>query len=70
MIACGVESMSRAPFVMPKSDSAYGRTPEIYDTTMGWRFTNKALSELYHPFTMGETAENVAKKYNTQSTVS
>ncbi len=63
-IAGGSESMTRAPFVMPKSDSAYGRTPEIYDTTMGWRFTNKALSELYHPFTMGETAENVAKKYN------
>lgn len=63
-IAGGSESMTRAPFVMPKSDSAYGRTPEIYDTTMGWRLTNKALSELYHPYTMGETAENVAKKYN------
>ncbi len=63
-IAGGSESMTRAPFVMPKSDSAYGRTPEIYDTTMGWRLTNKALSELYHPFTMGETAENIAKKYN------
>lgn len=60
-IAGGSESMTRAPFVMPKSDSAYGRTPEIYDTTMGWRLTNKALSELYHPYTMGETAENVAK---------
>jgi len=63
-IAGGSESMTRAPFVMPKSDSAYGRTPEMYDTTMGWRLTNKALSELYQPFTMGETAENVAKKYN------
>ncbi len=63
-IAGGSESMTRAPFVMPKSESAYGRNTEIYDTTMGWRFTNKALSELYHPFTMGETAENVAKKYN------
>ncbi|MDZ4759107.1 MAG: acetyl-CoA C-acyltransferase [Bacteroidota bacterium] len=63
-IAGGSESMTRAPFVMSKSDSAYGRNPEIYDTTMGWRFTNKTLSELYLPFTMGETAENVAKKYN------
>ena len=64
MIACGVESMSRAPFVMPKSSSAFDRTPQIFDTTMGWRFVNKQLSEMYHPHTMGETAENVAKKWN------
>jgi 3-oxoadipyl-CoA thiolase len=64
MIACGVESMSRAPFVMPKAGSAYERNPQIFDTTMGWRFVNKELSRMYHPFTMGETAENVAQKYN------
>ncbi len=63
-IAGGVESMTRAPFVMAKSESAWGRTPEIYDTTIGWRFTNPVLSKLYHPFAMGETAENVAKKWN------
>ncbi len=62
-IAGGVESMTRAPFVMAKSDSAFGRTPEIHDTTIGWRFTNPALSALYHPYTMGETAENVAEKW-------
>lgn len=62
-IAGGVESMTRAPFVMAKSESAFGRTPEIYDTTIGWRFTNPALSALYHPYTMGETAENVAEKW-------
>ncbi len=64
MIACGVESMSRAPFVMPKSTSAFDRNAQIFDTTMGWRFINKQLSEMYHPYTMGETAENVAKKWN------
>ncbi len=64
MIACGVESMSRAPFVVAKSNSAYDRSPAMYDTTMGWRFINKNLSALYHPYTMGETAENVAKQYN------
>lgn len=63
-IAGGVESMTRAPFVMAKSDKAFGRTPEIYDTTIGWRFVNKALSALYHPYSMGETAENVAAQYN------
>ena len=64
MIACGVESMSRAPFVMPKATSAFDRNAQIFDTTMGWRFVNKKLSELYHPYTMGETAENVAKQWN------
>ena len=64
MIACGVESMSRAPFVMPKSTAAFDRNAQIFDTTMGWRLVNKKLSELYHPYTMGETAENVAKQWN------
>jgi 3-oxoadipyl-CoA thiolase len=63
-IAGGTESMTRAPFVMAKSETAFGRTPEIYDTTIGWRFTNKNLSALYHPFAMGETAENVAERWN------
>ncbi|MEO7264952.1 MAG: acetyl-CoA C-acyltransferase [Ferruginibacter sp.] len=64
MIACGVESMSRAPFVMPKSTAAFERHPQVYDTTMGWRFVNEKLSSLYHPYTMGETAENVAKQWS------
>ncbi len=64
MIACGVESMSRAPFVMPKATSAFDRNAQIFDTTMGWRFINKKLSELYFPYSMGETAENVAKQWN------
>ena len=63
MIAGGVESMSRAPFVLAKSDAAFGRKIEAYDTTIGWRFTNPKLTAMYHPFSMGETAENVAKKY-------
>jgi acetyl-CoA C-acetyltransferase len=62
-IAGGVESMTRAPFVMAKADTAFSRVPEIYDTTIGWRFTNKALSALYHPYSMGETAENVAAQW-------
>lgn len=64
IIACGVESMTRAPFVTAKSNSPYSRTVETYDTTMGWRFINKKLASLYHPYSMGETAENVAKKWN------
>jgi len=63
-IAGGVESMTRAPFVMAKTATPWNRTPEVFDTTIGWRFTNKRLAELYHPFSMGETAENVAKQYN------
>ncbi|MDB5231459.1 MAG: acetyl-CoA C-acyltransferase [Chitinophagaceae bacterium] len=63
-IAAGVESMTRAPFVIPKSDGAWTRKPEVYDTTMGWRFINKRLAQMYHPFNMGETAENVAKQWN------
>lgn len=62
-IACGVESMTRAPFVIPKSDNAWNRKAEMFDTTMGWRFINKRLAEMYHPYTMGETAENVAKQW-------
>lgn len=64
IIAGGTESMTRAPFVMAKAEAAFSRTPEIYDTTIGWRFTNKSLSKLHHPFSMGETAENVAEKFN------
>ena len=64
MIACGVESMSRAPFVMPKAGSAYDRSTQLFDTTMGWRFINKELAEMYHPYSMGETAENVARQWN------
>jgi len=59
-IAGGVESMTRAPFVMAKSDEPFSRKTEVYDTTIGWRFTNSKLSKLYHPHSMGETAENVA----------
>ncbi len=62
-IAGGVESMSRAPFVMSKSEEPFSRKSEIFDTTLGWRFTNPRLSKLYYPYTMGETAENIAEKY-------
>jgi acetyl-CoA C-acetyltransferase len=62
-IAGGVESMTRAPFVTAKNDAAFGRKVETFDTTMGWRFINPKLSALHHPFTMGETAENVAKQW-------
>jgi 3-oxoadipyl-CoA thiolase len=60
MIAGGVESMSRAPFVMPKADSAFGRNAEIYDTTIGWRFVNKKMKAMHGVDSMPETAENVA----------
>jgi acetyl-CoA C-acetyltransferase len=63
-IAGGVESMSRAPFVMAKNDEPFSRKAEIFDTTIGWRFVNSKLSKLYHPYSMGETAENVAEKWN------
>lgn len=63
-IAGGVESMTRAPFVTAKSDGAWSRKVETYDTTIGWRFTNKKLAEMYHPYSMGETAENVARQWN------
>ena len=63
-IAGGVESMTRAPFVTAKSEGAWNRKVETYDTTIGWRFTNKRLAEMYHPYSMGETAENVARDWN------
>lgn len=63
IIAGGVESMSRAPFVMAKPAEAFSRQPEIFDTTMGWRFINKQLAAAYYPYTMGETAENIARQW-------
>jgi acetyl-CoA acyltransferase len=63
MIAGGVESMSRAPFVMPKSESAFGRNNAVHDTTIGWRFINKRMKELYGVDSMPETAENVATDF-------
>lgn len=63
MIAGGVESMSRAPFVMPKMDSAFGRNNAVYDTTIGWRFVNKLMKERYGVDSMPETAENVASEF-------
>lgn len=62
-IAAGVESMSRAPFVMAKPTSAYSRKLDMVDTTIGWRFPNKKLTDQYHPYSMGETAENVAQRW-------
>src|SRR5580765_3426594 len=64
IIAGGVESMTRAPFAMAKATTGYQRNIEIHDTTIGWRFTNKRLAEMYYPFSMGETAENIAKQWN------
>jgi 3-oxoadipyl-CoA thiolase len=63
MIAGGVESMSRAPFVMPKAESAFSRANTVYDTTIGWRFVNKLMKEKYGVDSMPETAENVATDY-------
>jgi len=64
VLAGGVESMSRAPFVLPKADTPFSRKAEIYDTTIGWRFINPRLAEKYPPYSMGETAENVAQRYH------
>ena len=64
MIAGGVESMSRAPFVLGKAESAFSRTAQMYDTTIGWRFVNRLMKEKYGVDAMPETAENVAKDYN------
>lgn len=64
IIAAGVESMTRAPFVMAKSATPFQRTTEIFDTTLGWRFVNNQLREMHYPYSMGETAENVAKQWN------
>ena len=63
MIAGGVESMSRAPFVMPKAEAAFGRNPQIFDTTIGWRFVNPLMKSMYGVDAMPETAENVATDY-------
>jgi acetyl-CoA C-acetyltransferase len=64
VIACGVESMSRAPFVLSKSTQPFQRTAEMFDTTLGWRFVNNKLADVHYPYSMGETAENVAKQWN------
>jgi 3-oxoadipyl-CoA thiolase len=64
-IGGGVESMTRAPYVMAKPEVAWERGPrELHDTTLGWRFTNPKLAEMYYPYSMGETAENVAERWN------
>jgi 3-oxoadipyl-CoA thiolase len=62
-IAGGTESMTRAPFVMAKHGEAWERRAEVHDTTIGWRFTNPRLADLYYPYSMGETAENVAERW-------
>ena len=64
MIAGGVESMSRAPFVMPKAESAFSRSNAVYDTTIGWRFVNKLMKAQYGTHSMPETADNVAAEFN------
>ena len=64
MIAGGVESMSRAPFVMPKAESAYSRANQVYDTTIGWRFVNRLMKQQYGVDSMPETAENVASNFS------
>ncbi len=62
-IAGGTESMSRAPYVTAKPETAFSRKVETHDSTIGWRFTNQKLAKMYYPFSMGETAENVAAKW-------
>ncbi len=62
-IAGGVESMSRAPFVFSKSPAPFSRDSNLYDSTIGWRFTNPRLAEKFYPYSMGETAENLARRY-------
>lgn len=64
IIASGVESMTRAPFVTGKATAPFQRNTETFDTTLGWRFVNKKLAAMHHPFSMGETAENVARQWN------
>jgi 3-oxoadipyl-CoA thiolase len=64
VIAGGVESMSRAPFVMPKAETAFSRNAEVYDTTIGWRFVNPLMKKQYGVDSMPETGENVAEDYN------
>jgi len=62
-IAGGVESMTRAPYVMAKTEKAFGKLPAVHDTTFGWRFTNRKLAAMHPPYAMGETAENLVDKY-------
>ncbi|BDU58903.1 beta-ketoadipyl CoA thiolase [Limnohabitans sp. MORI2] len=64
MIAGGVESMSRAPFVMPKADTAFSRNNAVYDTTIGWRFVNPLMKKMYDTHSMPQTADNVAADFN------
>ena len=66
MIAGGVEGMSRAPFVMPKADSAFSRSNSVFDTTLGWRFVNKQMKTQYGIDSMPETAENVASDFGVE----
>lgn len=68
VLACGVESMSRAPLVMPKPDAAFSRKAEIYDTTIGWRFVNREMHKHYGTDSMPETAENVASDFGIERT--
>ena len=63
-VAGGTESMTRAPFVLGKADAAFSRNMKLEDTTLGWRFINPKLTAMHHPYSMGETAENVAEKYS------
>ena len=63
ILAGGVESMSRAPFVLSKSTAPFQRTAEVFDTTLGWRFVNNKLAAVHYPYSMGETAENVARQW-------
>ena len=63
-IAGGIESMSRAPYIIAKSESNYSRNVEMFDSTIGWRFTNNKLASKYYPYNMGETAENIAEQWN------
>ena len=64
MIAGGVESMSRAPYVLSKSEQAFGREQQMFDSTIGWRFVNPRLAAMYPPISLGETAENVARVHH------
>ncbi len=63
LVAGGVESMSRAPWVVAKVETAFSRKAEIVDSTIGWRFTNPKLAALHHPYSMGQTAENIARRF-------
>jgi 3-oxoadipyl-CoA thiolase len=63
-IAGGVESMSRAPYVISKSETGFSRDSKLYDSTLGWRFVNPKLAEKFYPYSMGETAENLARRYS------